>query len=247
MILNVLLVDDHPQDISILKQHLNSFSYIHIVGECNSGENAIRFLREHHEVDLIFLDIEMDGLTGLEVAKHIQSTYSDLFIIFTTGHADFALESYEVHPLDFLTKPIDFLRLGQALSKANELKNKSLAKVPQPKIGIKVDHGIKIIDVNDIIFIEKKGRSIFIRCKENESFRSGDTMQNLETIFAPYDFYRSHQSFLIPINQLQAIYPDTFSRSYIIELKDGDIKVPLSRTRYNGLKELLERKGVPLL
>lgn len=245
--LNVLLVDDRPEDISVLKRYLNSFSNINIVGECNNGEDAIHFLREHHEVDLIFLDIEMDGITGLEVAKHVQSMYSDLFIIFTTGHAGFALESYEVHPLDFLTKPIDFLRLEQALSKANELKNKSLVKVPQPKIGIKVDHGIKIIDVNDIIYIEKKGRSIFIQCKGNESFRSGDTMQNLESIFSPYDFYRSHQSFLVPIDQLQAIYPDTFSRSYIIELKDGNVKIPLSRTRYNALKELLERKGIPLL
>src|SRR5690625_3675177 len=73
--INVLLVDDDKQALDLLKQHLQSFSFIKIVGEVHSGEEAIRFLLENESIDLLMLDIEMGGITGLEVANHIQSTH----------------------------------------------------------------------------------------------------------------------------------------------------------------------------
>lgn len=242
--INVLLVDDDKQALDLLKQHLQSFSFIKIVGEVHSGEEAIRFLLENESIDLLMLDIEMGGITGLEVANHIQSTHPNISVIFTTGHAGFALEGYKSHPVDFLTKPIDIIRLEQALNKVKELKTPTQPKITNQKIGLKVSKGIQIIDVGDILYIEKKGRTISIVSKNNESIRSSDTMQNLENIFAPYEFYRSHQSFLVPINQIKAIYPDDFSRSYTIDLMDNQTKIPLSRNRYPDLKTMLEKRGI---
>lgn len=243
MQINVLIVDDDQHSINILTGYLKSFPFINILAELNSGEEAITFLRKN-DVDLILLDIEMDGISGLELAKHIQPMYPSVSIIFITGHAGFALDGYESHPVDFLTKPLDIFRLEIALNKVKELKEPIQEPHKEQKIGMKVANGIQIIDVNDILFIEKKGRAIFIVCKNNESYRSSDTMKNLETIFTPFEFYRSHQSFLVPIKQIKGMYPDAYSRSYSIQLIDSDVNLPLSRNRYQELKELLEGKGI---
>lgn len=243
MQINVLIVDDDQYSIDILKGYLQTFPFINILAEVNSGEDAIAFLRTH-DVDLLLLDIEMGGISGLDLAKHIQPMYPSISIIFITGHAGFALEGYESHPVDFLTKPLDLFRLEIALNKVKELRD-PIGKPPkEQKIGMKVANGIQIIDVNDVLYIEKNGRTISIVCKNNESFRSSDTMKNLETIFTPFEFYRSHQSFLVPVKQIKGIFPDAYSRSYTIHLIDSNTKLPLSRNRHPELKKLIEAKGI---
>lgn len=243
MQINVLIVDDDQHSIDILKGYLKSYPFINILDEVNSGEDTITFLRSH-EVDLILLDIEMEGISGLELAKHIHPMYPYTSIIFITGHAGFALEGYESDPVDFLTKPINVFRLEKALNKVKQLKTPDIKDKKEQKVGMKVANGIQIIDVNNILYIEKKGRQISIFCKNEESFTSTDTMKNLETIFYPFGLYRSHQSFLVPLKQIKGIYPDPYSRSYTIQLIDYDGKLPLSRNRHNELKILLEYKGI---
>ncbi|MEC2076363.1 LytTR family DNA-binding domain-containing protein [Metabacillus fastidiosus] len=240
MSIKVLLVDDDQSCIDTLKMNLSSFSFINIAGECNSAEAAIKFLREK-EADLLFLDIEMDGISGLEFAKHLQTAYPQILIIFVTGHPGFAIEGYEAHPIDFLTKPINILRLEKSLTRVREvMSSRNAAK--GKKIGIKIAGGIQIINVNDILYIEKQGRKISIVCHNNEIFHSNETMQNLEAIFFDFGFFRSHQSFLVPVQKIKAIYPDSFTRSYSIQLtNDGDI-LPLSRNKYNELKDLIEKQ-----
>lgn len=236
----MLLVDDDQSCIDTLKMNLSSFSFINIVGECNSAEVAIRFLREN-EADLLFLDIEMDGISGLEFAKHLQTAYPQILIIFVTGHPGFAIEGYEAHPIDFLTKPINILRLEKSLTRVREMMSSRIAAKGK-KIGIKIAGGIQIINVNDILYIEKQGRKISIVCHNNEIFHSNETMQNLEALFSDFGFFRSHQSFLVPIQKIKAIYPDSFTRSYSIQLTNDEKIIPLSRNKYNELKELIEKQ-----
>ncbi|MGG3805426.1 LytR/AlgR family response regulator transcription factor [Metabacillus fastidiosus] len=240
MSIKVLLVDDDQSCIDTLKMNLSSFSFINIVGECNSAEVAIRFLREN-EADLLFLDIEMDGISGLEFAKHLQTAYPQILIIFVTGHPGFAIEGYEAHPIDFLTKPINILRLEKSLTRVREMMSSRIAAKGK-KIGIKIAGGIQIINVNDILYIEKQGRKISIVCHNNEIFHSNETMQNLEALFSDFGFFRSHQSFLVPIQKIKAIYPDSFTRSYSIQLTNDEKIIPLSRNKYNELKELIEKQ-----
>ena len=111
---------------------------------------------------------------------------------------------------------------------------------------MKTVEGIQIIDIDDVLYIEKKGRIISIVSKNKSKVISSDTMKNLELIFSPFEFYRPHQSFLVPIKQIKTISPDSFSRSYSIDLYDSDSKLPLSRNRYQELKGLLVKKGIPI-
>jgi len=240
--LKVLLVDDEQVCLDAIKASLSTFNYISIVGETDNGTDAVKFL-QNHEVDLIFLDIDMKDINGFELAKHIQNHYPDIMIIFLTGHAGFALKGYEYQPVDFLTKPVNLLRLEQALSRVKDLKhNNKPAK--EVKIGINMEGGFEIINVKDIAYIEKRGRKICIVCENGETFNCRDSLQKLEQIFSNHSFYRSHQSFLVPVEKIKSIRLDDFRRSYLMQLKGRKEELPLSREKYNELKELLLQKGI---
>lgn len=240
--LKVLIVDDEPVCLEAIKTSLSSFSYISIVGEVLNGADVVKFLQKN-EVDLIFLDIEIEDINGFELAKHINSYYPDILIVFLTGHVDFALKGYEYQPIDFLTKPLNILRLEQALSRVKDLKyNNRLKK--EVKIGVHVEGGFEIINVNDISYIEKKGRKVYIVCEDGKTYNSRDSLQKLEGIFSDHAFFRSHQSFLVPFEKIKGIRIDDFKSSYLIQLKDKKEEVPLSREKYNELKDLLSQKGI---
>lgn len=244
MELKTLLVDDELLCLEALRSSLNAFSYVNIVGEILNGSDVVKIMEKAEmEIDLIFLDIEIKDVNGFELAKFIQSKYPKIKIIFLTGHAGFALKGYEYEPIDFLTKPINMIRLEQALSRVKNMKYNNEA-VKDVKIGIHVEGGIEIISVKDIAYIEKKGRKVCIVCKNKDIFNSRDSLQKLESIFGSYGFFRCHQSFLIPIDNVKSVYADEFSRTYTIQLNEVKETIPLSRDKYVELKELLKKNGM---
>lgn len=242
MQLKVLLVDDEDICLEDLKSSLNMFKYIDIVGETTTGSDTIKFLQKNEKkVDLIFLDIEIKDINGFELAKYIRSTYPDIKIIFLTGHVGFALKGYEFQPVDFLTKPINIIRLEESLLRVKSLKlNEKVDK--EIKIGIHVEGGLEIIAVKDILYIEKRGRKVYIICNNGAVYNSRDSVQKLESIFRNYGFFRCHQSFIIPINKIKRISSDEFTRAYIAQLEGCKETIPISREKYNELKELLKNK-----
>lgn len=246
MLIKTLIVDNDINCIKILRKELKAFPFIKIEGELNSPQDVDPFLHSN-DIDLIFLDIEMGNIDGISLARDIKEIHPNALIIFVTGHPGFALEGYEVYPVDFLIKPINTQRLEKALSKVKEITSFRVNK-DNYRIGINIDNGIKIININEILYIEKQGRKISVVCKNNEIIYSRESMKNLETLFASFNFYRPHQSFLVPIKQIKAIYPDKYTRSYTLELIDSKINIPVSRNKYSGLKEILEKetKGVTI-
>lgn len=240
MLIKTLIVDNDKNCINILKKELQSFPFIKIEGEFNNPQDVTGFL-QNNDIDLLFLDIEMGQIHGIELARHIKSIYPNILVIFVTGHTEFALEGYEVYPVDFLIKPINTLRLERSLNKVKEIKSSRLIK-NNYKIGINVDSGIKMVNISDILYIEKQGRKVSIICKNNEIIYSKESMKNLEALFSSFNFYRPHQSFLVPIKQIKSIYPDKYTRSYVIRLFDSKTNIPVSRNKYSKLKELLEKQ-----
>lgn len=240
MNIRVLIVDDEQRCIDDLTSHLASYTSINIVGEVNSAEDALVFL-EDNRVDLLFLDIEMDGMDGIEFARIVGTLYPNMLITFVSGHPQFALEGYEVYPVDFLTKPVNPERLKKNIDKVEE---RFLVK-PFPRdlqIGLSIPGGIHMILVSDIKLIEKRGRKIFLESKDGNRYETRETMKKLEEILLPFNFVRPHQSYLVPLHNIISISPDAFSRSYKLTLRDLDEDIPLSRKNYHELKDKLERQ-----
>lgn len=246
MKIRTMLVDDDPNARNQLRKYLTSFPFIEVAAEAGSGSEAALFLREK-DFDLLFLDIEMEDVTGMELASYIREQSKQVAIVFVTGHPGFALEGYAYQPIDYLIKPIDFLRLERAVYLVKEkLQQKRQPELPESRVGIKTANGMRIVEVKEILFIEKKGRKTILNLSNGEEITSSDSMKNLESIFLPFHFFRVHQSFLVSLPHVTAVYPDEVARSYSIEI-EGKKKIPLSRNNFAEMKDQLEKNGMILL
>lgn len=246
MAIRVMLVDDERVCLDSLRTSLDAFPYVTVVGEAQSGGEAVGLLRRE-PVDLVFLDIEMGDVSGFELARHIQSAYPGVMVVFLTGHVDFALDGYEYKPLDFLIKPVNLLRLERVLLKArDQLEAAEDSRETSVRIGLMVDGGLEIIEVNDLLYIEKEGRKVFLVSKGGERHRSYDTLQKLLGIFEPYGFFRCHQSFLVRLSAIKSVHLDASKNSYNIQLTGTDRSIPLSRNRYNELRDALRQRGLTI-
>lgn len=195
--LNVLLIDDEPNCLEALRRALEPFEDVEIAGMLEDGTQASAFLRKT-KVDAVFLDIEMDAVNGFSLARHLQSCYPQVQVIFQTGHVDYAVEGYEYQPADFLVKPVDPVKVERALEHVYQRIGK---KVPQldARIGIRTGAGLSILRVGSIVYIEKVARRVYLVCEDEGRILTSHSLQELQTIFSDYEFVRCHQSVLVPI------------------------------------------------
>lgn len=244
MALHILLVDDEPHARSHLAALLEDFPNVTVAGSVSGGTEAISFLRRT-AVDLIFLDIEMGDVSGFDLARHIQSVYPKVMLVFLTGHVDFALNGYEFQPLDFLIKPVNPLRLERVILQAEEQLGKRTPKTPAVRVGLQVNGGLEIIQVDSILYIEKQGRKVYLVPAKSSRYQSYDTMQKLQGIFELYGFFRCHQSFLVRLDAMQGVYLDETRKCHKILLFGTEEQIPLSRGKYPEPLERV-RRALPL-
>lgn len=247
MALRVFLVDDEPYSRQHLTALLQDYPNVTVAGSAGSSADAIAQLR-HTAVDLIFLDIEMAGIDGFDLARHIQTAYPSMMIVFLTGHVDFALNGYEFKPLDFLIKPVNPLRLERVILQAEEMLGRMEPKKPASVgIGLQVNGGLEIVPVNSIVYIEKQGRRVYLVPAHGQRYQSYESMQKLQTFFEPYGFFRCHQSFLVRLDAIRGVRLDETRSCHKILFFDTDDQIPLSRGKYPELRQQLATRGLTIL
>lgn len=128
--MKVVIVDDEPIMLLAMKRMLSSIEGIELVGSFQNAAEAITFI-EKHDIDLALLDIQIANDDGIELARHLRLTNTDLDIVFTTSHSDYAIEAYDVYPLDYMVKPISRLRLIQTINRAVDRRSHSSDKSNQ--------------------------------------------------------------------------------------------------------------------
>ena len=247
MALRVLLVDDEPHSREHLAALLEERPGVAVAGSASGGGEAVACLRRT-AVDLVFLDIEMDDVSGFDLARHIRAAYPRIMIVFLTGHVDLALDGYEFKPLDFLIKPVNPLRLERVLLQAEELLGTREKKPSSAvRVGLQVNGGLEIIQVDSILYIEKQGRRVYLVPSNGPRYRSYDSLQKLQGIFELYGFFRCHQSFLVRLDAIRGVYLDESKSCHKILLFDTDDQIPLSRGKYPELRERLADRGLTIL
>ena len=239
-----LIVDDDNLSRESLKSVLKGYDNIEVKNEVSCSMDAVTYLKSDPDIDLIFLDIEMEGGSGFELAEYLSKEYSDILYIFLTGHAEFALDGYKYKPIDFLSKPINTFRFEQAVKRVFEARaeEKKQRKAPS-RIGIRIEGGYEIINIEDIYYIEKKLRKIYLKTKSGEKVFSKYSMDQLEIMFEPHGFIRVYPSFLVPFKHIKSIF-EQGDRIYYILLDNTPDKIPLSRGKYAEVKEYLSKEGV---
>ena len=242
--LRTLLVDDDAASMRILEQALALFSDVEIVGRVPSGMEALLFVRDN-PTDLVFLDIEMDEMSGFEVARHLHTHYPQTQYVFVTGHTDFAVDGYAYQPLSFLVKPIRLSHLERVLEMAREKGDvQSKAEPLGKQIGLHVDARLEIVNVSDVAYLETVGRKVRVVCRDGRVLDTAESLRKLCQVFEDYGFYRCHQSFVVQVALIESIKPDMFHHSYLIRLRGSEKEIPLSRDRYAALRTMLDKRGI---
>lgn len=218
--MNCIIVDDEPLARSEMRSLITEISSIDILGEFSNAPSALDFLKDN-EVDLIFLDIEMPMVTGLEFAEMLPKKS---LIIFTTAYSQYALKSYELEAVDYLLKPIDPQRLEKAINKAvlyTELLSKDTVKNTVESntadfLFIKAERRFYKISFSDIKFIEGLKDYVVIHTKQQKLI----TAMNLKTIHQKISgetFIRVSKSYVVNMN-----YIDSFD-NHNIYIEDSEI------------------------
>ena len=205
--LNTLIVEDELMARKALESLCKKYDYLSLVSICESAESALEILSKN-QVDLIFLDIEMPGMSGLELMDKIPYQPQ---VVFTTSNKDYAYEAYEYDITDFLKKPITFDRFDKSVKKveqrANQLNAIATASA-QHEIFIKSDGRFIRLDYDDIFFFENVGD--YIRAATTlGNFIFHDTMKGLDLKLKNPRFLKVHRSYIINIGKIKDIEDNT--------------------------------------
>ncbi len=205
-----IIVDDNKMARMALKQLVSQLSNVDLVAECNDAVEALDILNSS-QVDLLLLDIEMPGMTGLDLIKKLGNTKP--LIIFTTAKKDYAVEAFELNVIDYLIKPIALPRLKQAIDKAQEAldSNKQEVKVEEQEFVFVKDNGIlKRIAIDDILFLEAMGDYVKVHTLQKFHVVHA-TLKSIEEKLPSSKFLRVHRSFIVAINKIDYIQEGTIS------------------------------------
>jgi DNA-binding LytR/AlgR family response regulator len=203
MILKTLVIDDEPLAQNIIRKYAEDIKSIEIKGFCNDALEAMQII-ENQEIDLIFLDINMPKLSGIEFLKTLKNPP---LIILTTAYTDYAMEGYELNVLDYLVKPFSFVRFLKAVQKAEQQiqiskKTKELEK-PE-SIFIKSNKKSYQVRFIDIVYIEGLGDYIKIYTEKTHLI-TNLTMKKMEELLPENEFYRIHKSYIVNLKKIVAI------------------------------------------
>lgn len=201
-----LIVDDNKVAIVLLRQLLEKIGAITVAGECNDAIEAKEFI-ENNAIDILFLDVEMPGISGIELLKLIPQEKRPLTIL-TTAKKGYAVEAFELNVVDYLVKPFTLTRLMASIDRAKELLEAKEIQLnnetPNNILFIRDNKIIRKVDIDDILWLEAKGDYVKIQT-DNNSYVIHTSLKILEEKLPAEKFFRVHRSFLIELNKIDYI------------------------------------------
>jgi two-component system response regulator LytT len=257
MELRALVVDDEQLAREELSYLLAQVGGVSVVGEATNGIEAIGLI-EDLTPDVVFLDVQMPGMNGFEVARQAISRQAAAEIVFVTAYDQYAIEGFQVNAVDYLLKPVDAHRLEQALQRtrrrlqsdrpASPLANGELERIVQlvterqsrrERLAVKVGERFMLVDADDMIFASLADDVITVVTGGMTGTSNYRTLDELQAHLDPGVFWRVHRSYLVNINKIKEIVP-WFSRNYILKMNDGKTsEIPVSRSQTKRLREYL--------
>lgn len=230
-----LIVDDEPLALKVIASHVSKIPSLELVGTCNNAVEALDALMKN-AVDIVFLDIEMPEITGIDLIKSMKKIPA---IIFTTAYRDFALDAYELDAIDYLLKPISFERFFKSISKYYQWKGGDHLEVRGSKqdqqeesfIYVRSDRKVVKIVLSDIHYIESLKDYVKIHTND-EVIITKERISTLEEKLPQSQFIRTHRSFLVAIKSIKAFTAET------IEIKNSEI--PIGRTYKSSVLSFLD-------
>lgn len=200
--INCIIIDDEPLAIQLLESHISKIESLKLLGTAKSAIDAYKILQEK-PIDLMFLDIQMPHLNGIEFLK---SLHKKPKTIFTTAYREFAIEGFELEAVDYMLKPISFDRFFRAVDRV--LRNVSIENTEEDFIILKSAGLQRKILLNDIVYFEGNGNDVKVVLKGNTGIVAKDKISELNIVLLGKGFIRVHRSFLINSKYVTAFNND---------------------------------------
>jgi len=199
-----LIVDDNQLARMAMNKLVSQVQMLELVAECSDAMEAYNYLNSG-QVDLLFLDIEMPGMTGIELTKKLGNKKP--LIIFTTAKTDYAVEAFELSVVDYILKPVSLARFLQAVEKAKEAydSNKQEVKIEAREFVFVKDNGIlKKLNVDDILYLEAMGD--YVKVHTSQKFHVlHSTLKSIEEKLPANKFLRIHRSYIVALQKIIAL------------------------------------------
>ncbi len=242
--MKTILIDDEPLAREIVREYLETYPDIEIVGECNDGFEGVKMITEL-QPDLIFLDIQMPRITGFEMLEIVDEPPA---VIFTTAFDEFAIRAFEEQAIDYLLKPFSKERFDQAIQRFLSHKTELRARTRnlldarnnmriQNRVVIKDGSKIKIIPLHEVLYLEAADDYVKVHTAER-TYLKKKTMRSFEDSIPETQFVRLHRSYLVNIAQITGIHP--FEKDHHVALLKSGHKIPVSKSGYQKLKNALD-------
>ena len=237
--INCIAIDDEPLALELLEDNIAQVPYLQLVGKCSNAIDALKLLKEIN-VDLVFLDIQMPGLTGLQFIQSL--TVKPMFIL-VTAYEKFALEGFNLNVVDYLVKPVPIERFIRACNKAQELfelKKGNFVAGERNKdddfFFINVDYSLVKVMYNNIIWIESLKDYIKIYLNDNtKPIVARLSLKSLEDELPPSMFLRIHKSYIVSKNFISSVKKSSV-------LLDNKTELPVGENYKDRIDELVGRR-----
>ncbi|WP_075602854.1 LytR/AlgR family response regulator transcription factor [Saccharicrinis aurantiacus] len=239
-----LIIDDEAPARALIKSYLEKWTQLKVVGECANGFEALKAIKEH-KPDLIFLDIQMPKVTGLELLEVLDEAPQ---VIFTTAYDQYALKAFELNAVDYLLKPFSVQRFDEAVNKVLAQLQGGVAatNLPSPsdikedalldRIVVKKGINLSVLSLDKVLYIEAQTDFVSIHTEE-ERFLKSKTMAYFEAHLPSNNFIRIHRSYIVNTNAIKGLEP--YDKDTYLAIISPDVKLKVSRTGYKRLREML--------
>jgi len=229
--MNCIIIEDQAPAQRILQKYIKDYGNLELAGTFMDAIQSLEFLNQH-DVHLIFLDIHLPKVSGVDFLKSLKNPPT---VIFTTAFPDFALQGYELNVVDYLLKPFSFARFLQAMTKVPKLEGEANLGTPEQNEFIFIKSGFEHfkVDVNNILFIHSDNDYTEINTLEKRLL-STESLKHWEKILDNRKFIRVHKSYIININYLASISANGI-------LLNNNINIPVGRAFKNQVQHLIDQ------
>lgn len=225
--MNCLIVDDESISRTMLRRQLDFDAELLLVAECDNAYDAYQHIL-NQEIDLVFLDIEMPGMSGMELAKILKSKQP--LIIFTTSNSGYAAEAFDLNVVDFLLKPFPLVRFLKATNKAKEIMRSTLTTSYQNAnfVFIRVSNITYRLKIEDINYLESTGDYVKIITNDKE-YSIYSSLKIIEQKLPSETFLRVHRSFIVNVNKIDKIQGKTLIINHVLIPISDSYKTDLNK------------------
>lgn len=209
MKLKCIAVDDEPLALNLICSYIEQTPFMELVSKYDNGIDALKSMYDQ-EIHLAFLDIQMGGLTGVELARVTTGRAPKIGIIFTTAYDQFAIEGYKVDAIDYLLKPFNYEEFLRAAQKAKDkfelIENSKTGKKPEEQyLFLKVEHQLVRVNYKEISFLEGYKDYVKVHLDNGKMIMSLTSLKNMEEILPEERFMRIHRSFMVSLSKIDLL------------------------------------------